>query len=647
MLTLPRGNQTRFAFQAFDEPSESSIGTLWLPENVHLSISRNTEGMPLSIVRGGTFGGQTQQAARTYHYDRHMRLCKTIEPETGATVQQYDASSNVAWRASGLNLAGGGCDQLAVPDARKVNFGYDPLDRLSSTTFGDGSPSVHRSYWADGLLRQIVSAGGGDNTITWNYFHNNRRMLKHEQYQWGDPSNHWTFTWHADAHGNVSGLSDVWGLVAYDPDALGSPRRVGSYANNITYHPNGMVAGYALGNGVTHSVSLNARSLPALWQHQGVTRDRYTYDANGNVSSIADELQGAHRSMPLYDGLDRLRQANGPWGAGNFSYDALDNLVYSSVGGRSLTHTIDGNNRLISLTGSQNIGIGYDANGNIIHRAGQAYAFDIGNRMREAVNKARYVYDGHGRRNLMWFQDGNYAHQAYTHDGKLRVSARSNEHSRRYVYLGDKLIAETTGTGVTSYSHTDALGSPVAVTNSTGAVLSRTRYEPYGATVAGTTNPARIGFTGHVNDGDTGLVYMEQRYYDPLAGRFLSVDPVTTDEKTGGHFNRYVYGNNNPYRFIDPDGRASKEPSQQEFNMGGGRAGGDIGGGWAGAPRIARGVEASGNLAEARAANVQANNAKGNAFEAKVAAEKAQTNTDVARRVTIKTPDGSKTQMDI
>ena len=49
---------------------------------------------------------------------------------------------------------------------------------------------------------------------------------------------------------------------------------------------------------------------------------------------------------------------------------------------------------------------------------------------------------------------------------------------------------------------------------------------------------------------------MQQRYYDPVAGRFLSVDPVTTDAKTGGYFNRYVYGNNNPYKYKDPDGRA-------------------------------------------------------------------------------------------
>jgi RHS repeat-associated protein len=106
------------------------------------------------------------------------------------------------------------------------------------------------------------------------------------------------------------------------------------------------------------------------------------------------------------------------------------------------------------------------------------------------------------------------------------------------------------------YTHTDALGSPVARTNASGAVISRTRYEPYGATVAGSDSPGWIGFTGHVSDVDTGLVYMQQRYYDPIAGRFLSVDPVTTNAKDGSFFGRYHYANNNPYKYKDPDGRA-------------------------------------------------------------------------------------------
>jgi RHS repeat-associated protein len=88
-------------------------------------------------------------------------------------------------------------------------------------------------------------------------------------------------------------------------------------------------------------------------------------------------------------------------------------------------------------------------------------------------------------------------------------------------------------------------------------VVDRSRYEAYGANVniAGSTNPVGIGFTGHVNDVDTGLVYMQQRYYDPVAGRFLSTDQVLTDTSSGATFNRYDYGNNNPYKYTDPDGR--------------------------------------------------------------------------------------------
>jgi RHS repeat-associated protein len=104
-----------------------------------------------------------------------------------------------------------------------------------------------------------------------------------------------------------------------------------------------------------------------------------------------------------------------------------------------------------------------------------------------------------------------------------------------------------------TYIHTDGLGSPVARTDASGAVISRTRYEPYGYVASG-AQPT-IGFTGHVNDVDTGLTYMQQRYYDPVAGRFLSIDPVVTDENTGGSFNRYAYANNSPYKYIDPDGR--------------------------------------------------------------------------------------------
>ena len=62
------------------------------------------------------------------------------------------------------------------------------------------------------------------------------------------------------------------------------------------------------------------------------------------------------------------------------------------------------------------------------------------------------------------------------------------------------------------------------------------------------------GYAGHVVDAETGLSYMQARLYDPYAARFLGADPVVASE-TG--FNRYWYANDNPYKYIDPDGRAS------------------------------------------------------------------------------------------
>lgn len=111
---------------------------------------------------------------------------------------------------------------------------------------------------------------------------------------------------------------------------------------------------------------------------------------------------------------------------------------------------------------------------------------------------------------------------------------------------------------VVEYIHTDALGSPVAITDASGNVIERTVYEPYGAVV---NRPLKdgLGYTGHVTDSGTGLSYMQQRYMDPQFGMFLSADPVTAHQQPVEQFNRYRYANGNPYKFTDPDGRTSRQ----------------------------------------------------------------------------------------
>jgi uncharacterized protein RhaS with RHS repeats len=48
---------------------------------------------------------------------------------------------------------------------------------------------------------------------------------------------------------------------------------------------------------------------------------------------------------------------------------------------------------------------------------------------------------------------------------------------------------------------------------------------------------------------------MQGRYYDPVVGRFMGVDSVGVNEADPRTFNRYAYANNNPYLYIDPDGK--------------------------------------------------------------------------------------------
>lgn len=109
-----------------------------------------------------------------------------------------------------------------------------------------------------------------------------------------------------------------------------------------------------------------------------------------------------------------------------------------------------------------------------------------------------------------------------------------------------------------TYYHNDALGSPVVATDATGAVVWKETYHPYGLPYINSSAAAseRLGFAGKLYDRSTGLSYMGARYYEPYVGRFLSIDPKEPDEGDLHSLNRYAYANNNPARFLDPDGHS-------------------------------------------------------------------------------------------
>jgi RHS repeat-associated protein len=111
---------------------------------------------------------------------------------------------------------------------------------------------------------------------------------------------------------------------------------------------------------------------------------------------------------------------------------------------------------------------------------------------------------------------------------------------------------------IVEYYHVDAIGSVRAVTDSSGTVVERHDYLPFGEEwneIGGQTRR----FTAKERDSETGLDYFGARYYASTRGRFTTIDPVQTWGENlvdPQRWNRYAYVRNNPLRYVDPDGRA-------------------------------------------------------------------------------------------
>jgi len=421
----PRGKQSTQTLWALDKPDEAQLSAIsvpagdGLPGGMNVSIQRDAFGKPSSITRSGGVGGNSVSVTRSYVYDAKQRLCKTVEPETGATIQDYDTAGNIAWRAPGVAFTVlGSCDQDRVPASARIRHEHDEVNQLTFTEFGDGSPAITRSYWPDGKLKTVGTSKGD----SWSYVYNGLRLLETETLSHAGQS--YGISWGYDGNGSLSSLSYPGGgpVITYLPNALGEPSRVGSYAAGVGFHPNGAVAAYTLGNGIAHRMTQNARGLPELNEDSGVMKDVYSYDRNGNVTGIADQQEGVfHRTMS-YDDLDRLWTANAPgvWGQASYGYDAVDNLRSAVVGSRSSTLMYDASNKLSRMvTNGSPADYLYDPRGNLTNKGAQAFRFDLGNRLAWASLGGEYAYDGLGRRIQVQAPDGKKRIQVYSHAGQL------------------------------------------------------------------------------------------------------------------------------------------------------------------------------------------------------------------------------------
>ena len=117
-------------------------------------------------------------------------------------------------------------------------------------------------------------------------------------------------------------------------------------------------------------------------------------------------------------------------------------------------------------------------------------------------------------------------------------------------------IATSDPTGL-YYNSNDHLTSASVITNVSGGVVQKLDYLPFGServNVKTSGFDTRFTFTDQEKDDESGLMYYGARYYNPVIGRFTSVDPAFDNFMEPQSFNKYAYTQNNPLKYIDPTG---------------------------------------------------------------------------------------------
>jgi RHS repeat-associated protein len=197
-----------------------------------------------------------------------------------------------------------------------------------------------------------------------------------------------------------------------------------------------------------------------------------------------------------------------------------------------------------------------DGNGNLLSDPsipGNTYTWNERNQLATATAggvQSSYVYDALGRR-VGQTISGLTAQYVYDMLNVAEEQYTGGSVADMLPGLGlDENFARTDTSG--SYAMLpDLLGSTVGLVNSTGALGTQYQYGPFGQTTtsgASSTNPFQ--YTGREMD-PTGLYFLRARYYNPIAQRFISPDPIGL---LGGQVNFYAYAGNSPMNFVDRTG---------------------------------------------------------------------------------------------
>jgi RHS repeat-associated protein len=380
----------------------------------------------------------------------------------------------------------------------------------------------------------------------------------------------------------------------FEYNARGLLDRVPGFVADLEYTPAGRREAVEYANGLTARYAYDDRlrltQLQALRGPEPLQDLRYEFDAASNVVAItdarADRTPSDDQSASFtYDDLYRLTGASGAYGQIDYAYDPVGNMTHKSSAADPRLDLGEmrygeGNAGPHALTSAAGQSYTYDANGNLVGAGSTTYEWDPLDRLTaidDGASMHTYDYDASRQRvrqtveqngttsttlyadEVVEVRDGQLVRYVFADKQRIARVSVALDPDRLLHGFSDTLPAPADDDAERRWYLPDHLGSASLLLDESGQVTSRVTYYPFGLTRYATGGEAlRYRFTGKERDA-SGLHYFEARYYDPLAGRFISVDPLfaegpPVDGTLPQALNATAYGLNNPLKYVDPDG---------------------------------------------------------------------------------------------
>ncbi len=312
-----------------------------------------------------------------------------------------------------------------------------------------------------------------------------------------------------------------------------------------------------------------------------------------NLTSRQDYLRSKSESFTYDTGLDRLLTVTGPQNL-TMNYAANGNFTQKSDVGSVYTYGTTG--KPYQLTQIEtSTGLVSDVEQTVVYTS-----FEQPATITESPYQALFTYNADGERAKMEVKQSGSTIKARWYAGSRYIKETAGGTTKEFTWIGGDAYSApclaVTQSGATTYYYLlrDHLGTITHVTDASGNVVNEYSFDAWGRrrnftdwsyNVAAQTDilPDR-GFTGHEYLPWFKLYNMNGRLYDPVVGRFLEPDPVLQDAFSTQNLNRYSYALNNPLKYVDPNGykhRLTPYPDEERWidpdyqNPNGGRGGGN------------------------------------------------------------------------